>query len=243
MKRNRKQLIFIFAILFCALSASAQTLSVENTDPHYTEAGFFDIHVCNWPDRPPFYMALFSSIQYANIASVRVYRADGSSAGELDLNLFRSVHDSAKIDKRVFITHLPILKDTTDGWFTAVIKMKDGREFTAKDYVVHTLMPIAHDPLPADKSELTDIPGKLSWAAVPGARYYQVFIRDKWDDDRIIFTSPLIAEPMLIPPADLIKRGGYYSWRIHARDSNGTMLLGDFNHGSLSAPQTFSVAP
>ena len=242
MRLSGKPILVIFVILLCVLNASAQTLSVENTDPHYTEVGFFDIHVCNWPDRPPFYMALFSSTQYANIASVHIYRADGSSAGELNLNLFRFVHDPAKTDKRVFITQIPILKNVTDGWFTATIKMKDGREFTAKDYVIHTLMPIAHDPLPADKSKLTDSPVSLSWAAIPGARYYQVFVRDKWDDDRIIFTSPLVSKPLLTLPVGLIKHGGYYSWKIHARDSDGTMLLGDFNDGSLSAPLTFSVA-
>ena len=28
-------------------------------DKHYSKAGFFDIHVCNWPNQPLFFMALF----------------------------------------------------------------------------------------------------------------------------------------------------------------------------------------
>jgi len=43
-------------------------------------------------------------------------------------------------------------------------------------------------------------------------------------------------------PKDLIESGGLYSWRIHARDINEDIKLGDFNHGSLSPKLTFSVS-
>jgi len=51
-----------------------------------------------------------------------------------------------------------------------------------------------------------------------------------------------VTEAKLNMPPGLLRHGGRYAWVIHARDSNGGVLLGDFNHGSLNAPQTFSVA-
>jgi hypothetical protein len=52
----------------------------------------------------------------------------------------------------------------------------------------------------------------------------------------------MLPKPELKLKPGLLKPGGYYSWRVHARDSNGNVLLGDFNHGSLSTPITFSLA-
>ena len=242
MKQNGKRPVFTFLALLCALSASAQTPSVENTDPHYTELGFFDIHLCHWPDRSPFYMALFSSTQYPNIASVRVYFPDGKPLGELDLTRYRTIAPPGKAEKRVFITHLPLTSEAADGWFRATVKTRDGREIPAKDYVVHTLLPIVHEATPAGGRELPHPPAEFTWTAVPGATHYQVTLRDEWDDGRVIFTSKLVTEAKLSMPPGLLQQGGRYAWVIHARDSNGGVLLGDFNHGSLSAPQIFSVA-
>jgi len=242
MKQDSKRSVFISASLLCALSASAQTSSVENTDPHYTELGFFDIHLCNWPDRPPFYMALFSSAQYQNIAGVRVYLPDGKPAGELDMTRYLTITHPGKPEKRVFIAHLPLSNEATDGWFRATVKTRDGREMSAKDYVVNTLMPIVREVAPAGGREVLQPPAELTWSAVPGATHYQVTLRDEWDDDRVIFTSALVTVAKVTLPPGLLRHGGRYAWVIHARDSNGGVLLGDFNHGSLSAPQTFSVA-
>lgn len=242
MKQNGKRLIFIFATLVCALSVSAQTPSVENTDPHYTELGFFDIHLCNWPDRPPFYMALLSSAQYQNITGVRVYLPDGKPAGELDMTRYRTIALPGKPEKRVFITHLPLASEAADGWFRAMVKTRDGREISSKDYVVHTLLPIVREAAPAGGLELPHPPAEFTWSPVPGATHYQVTLRDEWDDNRVIFTSALVTEAKLSMPPGLLRQGGRYAWVIHARDSNGGVLLGDFNHGSLSAPQIFSVA-
>jgi hypothetical protein len=36
-----------------------------NEDPHRNEMGFFDIHVCNWPERPQFLKVLFSTTRFA----------------------------------------------------------------------------------------------------------------------------------------------------------------------------------
>ncbi len=242
MKPDANRLVFIFAALLCAVSAAAQTLSAENTDPHYTEIGFFDIHLCNWPDRPPFYMALFSSPQYQNIVGVRVYLPDGKPLGELDMTHYRTVSLPGKPEKRVFITHLPLPKKATDGWFSATVKTRDGREISAKDYVVHTLLPIVRETTPADGRELPTPPAELTWTPVPGATHYQVTLRDVWDDNREILTSEVVTAPRIPVPPGLLRRGGRYAWVTHARDSNGGLLLGDFNHGSLSAPQIFSIA-
>lgn len=241
MKPDANRLVFIFAALLCAVSAAAQTLSVENTDPHYTEIGFFDIHLCNWPDRPPFYMALFSSTQHQNIVGVRVYLPDGKPLAELDMTRYRTVALPGKPEKRVFITHLPIRDKTTDGWFRATVKTRDGREISAKDYVVHTLLPIVRETTPVDGSELPTPPTELIWTPVPGAIYYAVTLRDVWDDNREIWTSEVVTTPRIPVPPGLLRKGGRYAWVIHARDSNGGLLLGDFNHGSLSAPQIFSI--
>jgi len=242
MKQVGKRSAFIFVALLCALSASAQTPSGENIDPHYTELGFFDIHVCNWPGRPPFYMALFSSAQYLNIAGVRVYSPDGKPIGELDMARYRTFTPSGKPEKRVFITHLPLSNEASDGWFSATIKTRDGREISAKDYVVHTLMPIAREATPTGGREVPHPPAELTWTPVPGATHYQITLRDEWDENRVIFTSALVTEARLSMPPGLLQQGGRYAWVIHARDSNGGVLLGDFNHGSLSSPQIFSVA-
>lgn len=242
MKPDAKPLVFIFAALFCTESAAAQTLSVENTDPHYTEIGFFDIHLCNWPDRPPFYMALFSSTQYQNIVGVRVYLPDGKPLGELDMTRYRTVALPGKPEKRVFITHLPLRDKATDGWFSATVNTRDGREISAKDYVVHTLLPIVRETVPANEHEVPYPPHELTWTPVLGATHYTVTLRDVWDDNREILTSEVVTAPRIPVPPGLLRKGGRYAWVIHARDSNSGLLLGDFNHGSLSAPQIFSIA-
>ena len=68
-----------------------------------------------------------------------------------------------------------------------------------------------------------------------------MFIRDQWNDDKLIYTSKLLTKAELQLPPGLIEDGGYYSWLVHARDINEDITLGDFNSGSLSAPVTFSV--
>ena len=67
------------------------------------------------------------------------------------------------------------------------------------------------------------------WKPVPGANFYQVFIRDLWNEDKLIYTSELQTRPELVLPPDLLHKGGMYSWIIHARDTNSHILLGDFN--------------
>ena len=55
-------------------------------DPHYTPSGFFNIHICNWPDRPPFYLTLYSTTRFNDVRSERLYAPDGYSIGALALD-------------------------------------------------------------------------------------------------------------------------------------------------------------
>lgn len=48
------------------------------------------------------------------------------------------------------------------------------------------------DHVPAQESEVSSVPVRLTWGAIPGAGYYQVFIRDIWDADKLIYSSKLI---------------------------------------------------
>ena len=118
--------------------------------------------------------------------------------------------------------------------------MKDGTQYEALDYVILHQLAIADQLNPAPGAEAIPLPDKLSWGKVPGAKHYQVFIRDLWKE-KDIYTSELLDKPELLLPKGLLKAGGYYAWRVHARDVNEHALLGDFNNGSLTSHVTFSI--
>jgi hypothetical protein len=213
-----------------------------SADPHYTPAGFFDIHVCNWPGRPLFFMPLFSTERYSEIQSVEVFTPNGNRLTELDLERYRIMKRDKKPEKRVYIQQLDVPPGAMDGWYSARIRLADGEVFIAKDYVIVHELPQAGGQRPANDEELAEIPARLSWQPVTGANFYQVFIRDLWNEDKLIYSSELLLAPELALPPGLLHRGGLYSWVIHARDTNSHILLGDFNHGSLNAPAEFSIA-
>jgi hypothetical protein len=96
---------------------------------------------------------------------------------------------------------------------------------------------------PPNGAEQIAIPAELTWSPVDQARWYQVFIRDTWNDDRLIYTSKLLREPALVLPPGLLQADGLYSWKVHARDINEDKQLGDFNKGSMSGVASFSTAP
>lgn len=50
-----------------------------------------------------------------------------------------------------------------------------------------------------------------------------------------------LTEPLLVPAPGVLQSGAVYVWRIHARDSDGNVLLGDFNHGPFSPEMRFTV--
>ena len=229
---------FIFSMTMDVFSGNAK----YPDDNHYTDSGFFDIHVCNWPDRAPFYMILYSTIRFNDIKSVEIMNASGEKLAALDLSKFKILTTKKKTEKRVFINQIGLPDDYKDGWFSAKIMLNNGDVHMAKDFVKHGIMPMASGQSPANRDEISDVPKALRWSAVKGAGYYRVFIKDKWDEDKLILSSALLKEPKLMLPVSLLERGGYYSWRIHARDVNEDIKLGDFNQGSLNREQEFTIA-
>ena len=210
--------------------------------PHRVALGFFDIHVCNWSERPLFFMALFSTTRYDEIAAIEVFDSEGKSLGKLDLTKYRMTIMPDKREKRAFISQVPVPKGARDGWYSARITDRKGDVSVARDYVVIAPLPIVAGAQPAPDAENVPLPKELRWSPAAGAQYYQVFIQDLWEDEKLIYTSPLLAEPRAPLPAGLLKPGGFYAWRVHARDVNEHELLGDFNHGSLGKLMKFSVA-
>lgn len=235
----KTQASLIMLSISCLLSGS--TYAGKEGDPHYNAAGFFDVHVCNWPDKPRFLMALFSTTRFDEVARVSVIAPDGKFVGDLDLARFRVFKAPSGQVKRAFITHFNMPGKTVDGWYRATVRLKDGSRFAAKDYVVHHAMPGVVGTQPADNASDVSVLTELRWDSIPGARYYQVTIRDMWATGTEGTVSDLLTDTLYVPPQGLLKSGGEYEWRIHARDSNGNVLLGDFNHGSVSREMRFAV--
>ena len=231
-----------FTLLLSLFVSTASFSASKKNDPHYTAKGFFDIHVCNWPDRPPFLLALFSTLQFDEIKSVKISAPGNTIIGQLDLTKFRSFITKKKQLKKAFIRHFPLPKPVRDGWYKATITLKDNTQLIAKDFVQHKLLSIAANPTPQNNASDIKIPKTLHWAAIPDARFYQVFITNLWQDGKVIHTSKLLKTNSITLPKNLLEKGGLYSWRIHARDINEDIKFGDFNHGSLSPKLTFSIA-
>ena len=229
------------SVIFLNTCLADEIIPAPSGDPHYTKEGFFDIHVCNWPDRDNlFFMTLFSTYRFKDVNKIEVFTPDHRKLGEIGTAVYRLIKNKDKPEKRVFISQLDIPSSAQDGWYTSIITMKDGKKYEAKDYIIIHSMGIASGMQPAANANLEAVPQKLSWNKIEGAKYYQVFIKDEWEQ-HTIFTSELLTKPELAVPKGLLKKGGYYSWRIHARDVNENVLLGDFNHGSLNAPIKFDI--
>ncbi len=229
-----------FSMLTAGYLLSGIVHAASEGDPHYTPAGFFDAHVCNWPEEPRFLMALFSTPRFDEIAKVAVFAPDGRPVGNLDLNRFRSFKTKLGQAKRAFIAHLGLPEKPVDGWYRAEVTLKDGSQIEARDYVIHHFMAHPTGTLPAPGATGVPISTELRWNPIPGAKYYEVFLRDDWAGTEA-FASGLLTEPRFAPPRGLLQPGGEYVWRIHARDGDGNVLLGDFNHGSLSPEMSFAV--
>lgn len=234
-------------LLLCMLSlpgpSAADTSSPLLHDPHSNEAGFFDIHVCNWPDRELFFMSLFSTPRYSEVEQIEVFFPNGSLLAQLDLTNYRTIHRKNKPDKRVFLNEIDVPPGAPDGWYSTRVTLNDGKRHIARDYVILSSLPQATGHVPAHEAELAQAPAQLSWDPIPGAGKYQVFIRDLWNEGKLIFSSKLLDVPLVQLSPGLLEAGGYYSWIVHARDLNEHIMLGDFNHGSLSPVVNFSVVP
>ena len=188
-----------------------------------------------------FFLTLFSSYQHKDIAKVELFTPGDKSIGELDFTKFRLIRNKGKPLKKVFMKQFEIPQGAGDGWYYAHVTMKDGSKYRAEDYVVVREMERATNAQPKDGAEDVPLPKKLTWNPIPGAKHYQVFLRDNWEG-KTILESKLLSKPELVLPKNLIQPGGYYSWKIHSRDVNENVLLGDFNHGSLTRYMTFTVA-
>ena len=246
MKLKNKPLTFAIAALlsFTATADTAPAAAAGNkeTDPHYTPAGFFDIHVCNWPDRELFFMPLFSTVRYDEITDIEVHYPDGTTLTTLPLDKYLTLKRKNNPTKRVFMSEINVPQSAVDGWYTTTVKLADGSEITAKDYVIISPLPRVSDVNPPNGAEDIPVPHKLSWKPVAEGSFYQVFIRDVWNEDRLIYTSKLLDKPELLVPAGVLQPDGLYSWKVHARDVNEDIKLGDFNKGSMSRAMTFSTA-
>jgi len=167
---------------------------------------------------------------------------DGRLLVQMDLGRYRIVNLKDQKEKHVFMNQVDIPEGSKDGVYSARITLSDGTVYTASDHVHIATMDRAGGLRPGNNEETTDPPAELRWDPVPGARYYQVFIKDQWNDGKQIYSSEVLSEPLLTLPQGLLKKGGLYSWFVHSRDVNEDPLLGDFNHGSLSSPVEFSVS-
>ena len=234
-------LCVVLGMCFISSALADDVIPAPPGDPHYTEVGFFDIHVCNWPNRPLFFLALFSSYEHKDLAKVEIFTPDGASIGELDFNKYRTIEKKGKPLKKVFIKHLEIPKNSGDGWYYSLATMNNGKTYRGEDFVVMRDMQRASNVVPKPGAEDIRLPKKLKWDAIPGAKHYRIFIKDLWEG-KLIHSSKILSDPEFNVPKGLLQPGGYYSWRIHARDVNENVILGDFNHGSLTDPMEFALA-
>ena len=239
---NARHVFILFILLTGAsVSAQAEQASVLNNDPHRNELGFFDLHVCNWPDRPPFFKALFSTTKLGVIEKMEMFRPDGKLLGELEIWDFMKISRKGKPEKRVYLNDIDVPEGAGSGWYNIKVTTRDDKVYHAKDYVVMTLLPRASGMNPPDGAEDIEMPTELRWKPVPGAAHYQVFVREAFEDKRIVY-SKLLDEPRYKFKPGKLQSGGVYTWSVHARDINEHVLLGDFNHGSLSRKSEFSIA-
>jgi hypothetical protein len=149
--------------------------------------------------------------------------------------------------KKAALLKNTVEKEFKSGWYTAKAYTKDGQVHEFKDLVDLKLMDRAQPIFPEEGSEIDAAPTKFEWKKIDGAKHYQVFVYDVWTGKKI-HSSKLLDTNSYTPPLKnrhgfkLMKTGGEYSWRVHARDMNGDPLYGDFNAGSQTHKMEFSIA-
>lgn len=233
-----------FVAILCALiftPAYAEDAPVLQNDPHRNEIGFFDMHLCNWPDRNRFFKILFSTEKFADVTSMQVLTPEGDVLTELEQNKFMRLTRKNKPEKRVYLLDLDVPDNATTGWYRIKVTDKQGREYQASDYMIMSRLERAGGMTPSEETGDVALPVTLKWKPVAGANWYKVYVRDVWDD-KLVYRSKLIHEPVVEIPAEKLEAGGDYYWTIHARDTNEHILLGDFQMGSMSEKVFFSVA-
>jgi len=239
---NRVSLIVLLPLLLMSANtpATEDVAPVFEKDPHRNELGFFDVHVCNWAGRPMFFKSLFSTTKFNDIELMSVYSAGGKKITDLDMTKYLQVKRKGKPEKRVYLADSDVPEDSYSGWYQVKVKTKDGKEYTARDYVVMNRLARAEPIMPEDGVEDIAMPTELKWKPVPGATHYKVFMREAFENTQIL-NSKLIREPKIKLKPGLLQPGGYYRWKVHARDVNENVILGDFNSGSVNKWMEFSV--
>jgi len=235
-------LILSFGLLVqTGMVAGDDLLPVVDGDPHRNEMGFFDIHICNWPNRPQFMKVLFSTTRFKEIKDMEVFSPDGDKITDIQREPYKLVLVKGKPEKRVFMTDVDVPRGSKNGWYYVVVTTNDDKEYRARDYVVVARLARATGLSPASEDVGVPVPQELKWNPVPGATYYKVFLWDEFAGTRIL-ESELVREPRLKLKPGLIEPGGYYRWMVHARDVNESFILGDFNSGSISDKVGLSIA-
>jgi len=239
-KLNSVIVLLVFLVSSGVSSAKQDMAPVFEKDPHRNQLGFFDVHICNWEDRPIFFKSLFSTTKFNDIEVMTLYTPDGKKVTDLDMTKYMQIRKKGKPEKRVYLTDSDIPSGSRAGWYQLRVKTRDGKVYTAKDYVVMNRLSRVQVLLPKDGDEDIEIPAELKWKPVPGATHYQVFMRDGFENTRIL-SSKLLREPRIKLKPGLLEPGGYYIWKVHARDVNENIILGDFNSGSVNKWMEFSV--
>lgn len=234
--------VLLFGLLAHAGVRAAEDIApVFESDPHRNELGFFDVHICNWPDRPLFIKTLFSTAKFKDIKTMEVFAPNDKKLTDLSLQRFKPIQKKGKPEKRVYMVDMDMPADSKDGWYYIVVKTNDGKEYRARDFLVINRIGRPGGQIPAADAEDVKMPKELKWDAVPGAAYYKVFIRDGFENT-LVLKSKLLREPRLEIKPGLLKPGGYYTWMVHARDVDENIMLGDFNSGSINQKISFSIA-
>jgi len=238
---NLKLPVLLFLTAAVISTARAEDALELHNDPHRNEMGFFDMHLCNWPDRNRFFKILFSTEKFADVASMQVLTPEGETLAELNKNKFMRLKRKNKPEKRVYLLDVDVPDNATTGWYRINVKDTQGHEYQASDYMIMSRLERATGMSPSENSGPAKLPVTLKWDPVPGANWYKVYVRDVWDD-KLVFRTKLIHEPLVEIPEGKLEAGGDYYWTIHSRDTNEHILLGDFQMGSMSEKVFFSIA-
>lgn len=236
-----KYFLLVSLTLFMQNITHAEEAIKLSDDPHYNKIGFFDIHICNWPERPNFFKVLFSSEKHDQIESMNVYTPDDQLLVSLDKNTFKTLKRKNKANKKVYMLDIDIPEMASTGWYKIDVKTNDGAIYHAKDYVIMTRLEQVSKMRPSDEDKEYSLPITLKWNPVAGSMHYQAYVRDVWTE-KLVFRSKLIDTPEIEIPIDKLEPGGEYYWVVHSRDTREHVLLGDFHMGSMSKKAFFTVA-
>ena len=117
-RMNNKATLYLLSVALVAMlnPATVNTTHADTPkDTHYIDVGFFDIHVCNWPNRKLFFMSLFSTPRYDEIQKIDVMDPDGQPLVQLDLTRYKVIKQEKKPEKHVFMKQLDVPEASKNG--------------------------------------------------------------------------------------------------------------------------------